>query len=530
MDLQFDNSALDSSHSCGYREAYEALQDFFKDQIAQLQDQLDSHKAEINQLKKSKFGRRSESLPREKPDKPELTDEEKLEKREKSDEKRAATRKKRKELPARHFVVEIPANQRDCPSCEKPMNRWQKYATSVTFVFVPGHFEQRLYHREVLSCHCSNGIVKAPPPRRPFQGGQKFDAGIVADLIVRKCADSMPLFRLVKAYRRQNMTISESTLGRIFQEAGLHLKIVWQHLCRRIAAQELVLADETPVKLTDHPKREAGKCKLGYMWVFLAPDIKSFVYIFNVSRSSETPVQILGGTTGTLVVDGYSGYNTVTTPDTRTRAGCNIHARRKFIEIEGTFKKEAQAVRDFYKRIYAIEHRAKEEKLVGTAKHLELRQTLSAPVMEEFKEWLKETRKLYLPTSALVKKAIHYTENQWEALTRFLTDPKIPPDNNLSEQKMRSIALGRKNWLFLGNEGAGEVSAILHTLVLNCEAHGVNPQAYLTDLVMQDPATLRERVCEFLPSTWKPPDGFTAGNYPLYSEEYLVTEIQKPPS
>ncbi|MDF1665751.1 MAG: transposase [Planctomycetota bacterium] len=134
----------------------------------------------------------------------------------------------------------------------------------------------------------------------------------------------------------------------------------------------------------------------------------------------------------------------------------------------------------------------------------------------------------YLPKSS-IRGAIDYTLNQWDALTHFLTDAKAPHDKNWSEQKMRSIAIGRKHGLFIGNEKAGAHLAILHVLVLNCVALDVNPQEYLTDLVMRDPAELRENVDSYLPSTWKPPDGYIPGDYPLFPEEYLVTEIHEDP-
>ncbi|MDF1665750.1 MAG: transposase [Planctomycetota bacterium] len=176
----------------------------------------------------------------------------------------------------------------------------------MVFAFVSGHFERRVYKREAISCAYQEFMAKTPAPCRPFQGGQKFDVGIVADLIVRKCADSMPLHRLRKAYRRQKIAISESGLARIFLEESQHLKIVWERIRKLLAKQELVLAGEIPVNLTNDPDRVEGKCKLGYMWVFLAPEILLFAYFFNVSRSSQTPAQILGGSKGTLVVDVYA--------------------------------------------------------------------------------------------------------------------------------------------------------------------------------------------------------------------------------
>lgn len=531
MSLLFDESALDSRHNCGYRQAYEALKDLFRDELAELKVQFQSEISElqnkVNELQAKHTARRSESNPHKKP-KPELSEQEKAEKRRKSDEKRRESRNKRKSLPDSHYHVELPSDQRRCLGCDKDMKSWKKHATSTVYVFIPGHFEKRVYHREVLSCDKCSFIVKAPPPKRPFQGGQQFDAGLVADVVVAKCANATPLYRIRKAYRRQNMVISESSLQRLFKEAGLHLKVVWQRIHEIVASQELVQADETPVKMTQHKDRKEGQCKTGFMWAFLAPDIDAFAFVYSASRSRETPVKILGASKGTLVVDGYAGYNSVTTPETRQRVGCNIHARRKFLALKNTYKKEAEAAREFYNRLYRIEHLAKDRGILGTVEHLKLRQTQSAPIMAELKTWLEKTKKGQLRKSSLTK-AINYTLNQWGPLTEFLKDAKLPLDNNRSEQRMRHMALGRKNWLFFGNEEAGQLSAVLHTLVLNCEPHGVNPQDYLTDLVMQDPAELRENVDAYLPWNWKPPDGYRPGHYPLFSEEYLVTEVSEPP-
>jgi transposase len=213
---------------------------------------------------------------------------------------------------------------------------------------------------------------------------------------------------------------------------------------------------------------------------------------------------VLGDTLGKLVVDGYSGYNKVTVPGGRERAGCLAHLCRKFFEAQSTAPEAAKTAMDYILDVYRIERAALEANLLGTPEHLEMRQTQSRAVMEAFKAWLDLEQARQLPKSP-IGEAIGYALGQWDALTLFLTDPHLPIDNNASERALRVAALGRKNFLFVGHDEAGENLAGLYSLIATCEANEVNPVHYLADVLLRVQTHPASRIDEILPHNWSPP-------------------------
>jgi transposase len=309
-----------------------------------------------------------------------------------------------------------------------------------------------------------------------------------------KCGDSLPLHRLAKQYSRLGMPLSRSTLCDLFHAAAERLEPLSKRLLERIAAAEVVQADETPIKMQSPNQK-------GYLWTFL--DGGLIGYRFSQGRSGDTPKKVLGGTQGTLVVDAYTGYNRVTDADGRIRAGCLAHARRKFFEALPTAPTEGARALELIRDVYRIEHAAKERGIVRTKEHLQLRQSESRPAMDRFHSWLLEQKGLHPPKSPLGA-AIQYTLNQWEPLTRFLEDARVPVDNNASERALRIAALGRKNFLFVGHQEAGEHLAGLYSLVSTCDAHDVDPVAYLRDVLLRLGTHPASRIDELLPDRWVP--------------------------
>jgi transposase len=221
-------------------------------------------------------------------------------------------------------------------------------------------------------------------------------------------------------------------------------------------------------------------------------------------RSGETPVKVLADTIGKLLVDGYSGYNKVTLPGGRERAGCLAHLRRKFFEAQAAAPEAAKRAMDFILEVYKIERAALDNDLLGTSEHLQMRQTASRAVMGEFKAWLDQEQGRHPPRGPMGQ-AIGYALGQWDALTLFLTDAHLPIDNNASERALRVAALGRKNFLFVGTDEAGENLAGLYSLIATCEANGVNPVEYLGDVLIRVQTHPASRVDELLPHNWTPP-------------------------
>jgi transposase len=266
---------------------------------------------------------------------------------------------------------------------------------------------------------------------------------------------------------------------------------------------EIVLADETTMRVL-----AKKKTRTAWIWSFIARDQAEkeiIAYVYSKSRSGETPVRVLADTIGKLLVDGYSAYNKVTVPGGRERAGCMAHLRRKFFEAQSAAPEAARKAMDFILEIYKVERAALDSEILGAAEHLALRQAHSKPVMEEFRAWLEAERPRHLPNGPMGE-AIRYALNQWDALTLFLSDAHLPVDNNASENALRIGALGRKNFLFVGHDAAGENLAALYSLIATCEVNGVNPVEYIADVLMRVQSHPASRIDELLPHNWTPPE------------------------
>lgn len=418
------------------------------------------------------------------------------------EERRAEARRKRQEravakskLISETVELKVPDEQRKCPHCQSAdLRNVGDGKPSTVIEYVPGYFRRRVFRRETLSCRCGQYIVNAPAPERTTDKTQ-YGPGFIAHLIVSKCGDSIPLYRLEKQYRRLGIPISRSTMTDLFHRHAELLAPLPARLLERVRSSELVLGDETSIKML-------GSSKRAYLWTFIADTL--IAYRFSVDRSGDTPKEVLGGTQGTLVVDGYTGYNRVTQVDGRRRAGCLAHARRKlFAAMEG--EPEAREALDMIRDLYLVEHAAEERGILGTSEHRALRQAESAPIMDKLKSWLEARQGLHPPKSKLGI-AIRYALRQWSALTVFLDDPTVPLDNNRSEGALRVVALGRKNFLFVGHEDAGDNIAGLYSLVATCEANGVNPIDYLRDVLLRISTHPADRIDELLPDRWKPAD------------------------
>ena len=229
----------------------------------------------------------------------------------------------------------------------------------------------------------------------------------------------------------------------------------------------------------------------------------TIVYVFSPSRSGETPCAVLGASKGTLVVDAYTGYNQVTKPADRERAGCLAHGRREVFDAK-KYAPSMQVALDLILDLYKVEHDAKAAGIVGTAAHGTLRRERSAPIMDKLHLWLTAKKPLHLPQSP-AGKAVGYMLNQWEHFKVFLGNPKVPLDNNASERALRVVARGRDSYLFVGNDEAGRNLATLLTLVQSAQACGKNPRDYLADLIVRLPDHKMSRISELMPQNWLSP-------------------------
>jgi transposase len=369
------------------------------------------------------------------------------------------------------------------------------------YELVPAHVERQLHVQEKLRCRCGETILTADTPPKVFDR-TRFGPIFMAQVVVSKCADSIPLYRQAKAYRRVGVPVDDSTLGDLFHRTAETAAPLYTRLLELIPEIEIVLADETTMRVL-----AKKKTRTAWIWDFIARDQAGkeiIAYVFSKTRSGETPVRVLADTMGKLLVDGYSAYNKVTVPGGRERAGCLAHLRRKFFEAQSAAPDAARKAMDFILEVYKVERAALDEEILGTPEHLAMRQSRSRAVMEEFRAWLDAERPRHLPNGPMGE-AIRYAVNQWDALTLFLSDAHLPVDNNASERALRICALGRKNFLFVGHDEAGENLAGLYSLIATCEVNGVNPVEYLADVLLRVQTHPASRIDELLPHNWSPP-------------------------
>ena len=476
---------LPQDHFCPWREEAEEL----RQKLGAVEDRLAA-------LERHLFGKKSEKMP---PLSREIGKTPTRAETQKTRAERAAAKEK---LPTETIEHKVPDTERQCPACHieaKPAGTKQ----SDEIEYVPGYFRRRLHRRETLACTCGAYIVTAPAPPRIDRC--KYGRGFVAHLVVQKCGDSIPIYRIEKQFKRAGIPMSRSTMTELFHRAGELVAPIAARILALVAASAVVLADETTLPmLKTIEKDEKGnlkeKPKRTYLWTFVSGNFVA--YRFSASRSGATPRAVLGGTTGTLVVDAYTGYNAVTGVDGRTRAGCLAHARRKFFDARAAHPDADEAL-DAIRDVYRVEHEAKERGVARTAEHLAMRQTRSKPILDKLYAWLVERRDSYLPKSGMGA-AVRYALDNWTELTRFLDDVHVPPDNNRSEAALRVAALGRKNFLFVGHEDAGANVAALYTVVGTCEAHGVNPFEYLRDVLVRVSSHPAANIDALLPHRWTP--------------------------
>ncbi|WP_237078900.1 IS66 family transposase [Myxococcus xanthus] len=406
---------LPLEHHCPWREEAE-----------ELRERLTSLEARVEKLTRSVFGKKSEKLP---------PVEEELRRNAPADTEQAAAAalKRRREraevkkaLPSRTVLHPVPEELRRCPRCQgtdfTPLGPGR---ASVLYEYVPGYFEKQVHVRQTLLCACAEGVITAEgPPRVAEKTG--YGPGLIAQLVTAKCADSMPLYRLEKSLARDGVPVARSTLTDLFHRAATELAPITECLLARVAEQEVVQGDETPMKV-----QAPEKTRTGYLWTFLAEEDTTqdalIAYCFSPTRAGTTPAEVLGGTQGALVVDAYTGYNRVTTPEGRTRVGCWAHVRRRF--FEALPNPAAQEALRLILALYRVEAAVKEAGLTRTATHLALRQAQSAAAPEALHAWLEQNKPLHPPRGPLGG-AIAYALSQWDALTRFIEDVRLPLDNN----------------------------------------------------------------------------------------------------
>jgi transposase len=431
--------------------------------------------------------------------------------------KAPSRRPRRRALPEHLERVEHRHEPQDttCPNleCGRPMHRVGE-DVSEKLDIVPAKF---FVHRHIYgkwACRCCQQIRQEPAEPDVVDGGIPA-SGLVAHTLISRFVDHLPYYRQEPINARSGVHTPRSTLAAWGGAGGAKLEPLYEAHRRFILSCRVLHADETPVPLLDPG---SGKTKKAFVWAWARSHHDphpGVIYEFCLGRGSQYPVAFLGGKgppcpeppwNGTLITDQYAGYNAVLDAKVypqRRSAACAAHARRYFEELSrGGNSASAVATEALQRwaRIYRAEA-AFAEMDHDNRRHA--RQQLSKPLWDEFKVWLKLQRTQVIDGSKIAG-AIDYCLNAWKALTLHLDDGTVVIDNNLVERQIKPWKLGAKNWLFVGSEMAGQRAAVVMSLVQSAKLNGLDPWAYLRDVLARIHAHPSHRLDELLPHRWRP--------------------------
>ena len=410
---------------------------------------------------------------------------------------------KREALPAHLPRVDQRFEPEDtrCPTpeCGQPMVRVGE-DTSERLDIVPAQFFVQRQIRGKWACKCCQLLVQEPAAPQVFDNALP-TPGLQAHAAVSRFVDHIPYYRQEQINARSGVLTPRSTLAAWGGQTGVQLAPLFDAHRAFVLGSRVVHADETPIALLDPG---GGKTKKAYMWAYargaFEPD-PGVVFDFCAGRGGQYPCAFLKGWAGTLVVDAYSGYDAVLSLDGRSTAYCLAHARRKFDEL---LKANASVVAgQAIQRIAWLYRIEADAKALTAEQRLQMRQERSQPLWEEMHVWLQLER-TRVPDGSAIAKAIDYSLNHWVGLGRFLRDGDVPIDNNHVENRIRPWALGRRNWLFIGSQLAGERAAVVMSLLQSAKLNGHEPWAYLKDVLTRLPMQLNSRIGELLPHKWQP--------------------------
>ena len=366
--------------------------------------------------------------------------------------------------------------------------------------YQPGVFRVQRHIRGKWVCAQCQTLIQAPVEAHIIDKGIA-TTGLLAQVLVAKFADHLPLYRQEAIFGRAGVAIPRSTLGAWVGSCGVQLQPLVDALKADILSHSVIHADETPVQML---KPGTGKTHRAYLWAYAAgafEDTKAVVYDFCDSRAGEHAKLFLGDWRGSLVCDDFSGYKQLMTQGV-TEVGCLAHARRKFFDLHASNKSQiAHSALEQIARVYEIEREVKE---LDPDARRRIRQEKSKPLLDALHQWMILNRQKITDGSATAK-ALDYSLRRWGPLTRFLYDGQLPVDNNHIENQIRPIAIGRNNWLFAGSLRAGRRAAAVMSLIQSAKLNGHDPYAYLKDVLNRLPTQRNSMIGELLPHRWQPP-------------------------
>ena len=403
---------------------------------------------------------------------------------------------------------ELTQAERLCPECGSERQEIGVESTA-QYDFKPAEVFVVEHQRVKYACKCCQGEVAiAAKPAAPIERGLP-GPGLLAQIVVDKYQDHLPLYRSEARFARLGVTLPRSTMSDWMAAAAERLTPLHLLLAQLVLQSKVLHTDDTTVPVRDETR---STNRYGRLWDYIGDaEHPGVVFDYTPTHVRDGPAAFLKDFKGFLQADAYGGYDGIYTSSNGTiiEVACWAHARKKFADAQNSDPERALAAKAWVRQLYDVEDEAKAEvarlKLAGAdaaAVFLRLRQEKARPVLESFHEWLRAQQTAVLPKSPLAA-AIKYVFNQWEALKRYTSDGDLHIDNNISERTLKLIGIGRNNWLFVGSDKGGDTAAVLFSFTATCKHLGIDTFAYLRDVLERLPAQPAERLDELLPHRWQ---------------------------
>ncbi len=467
---------------------------------------LASYKHQLEELRRLVFGVKSERfIASENPNQLSLFDGEQL--TEKADEPTQSItyqRKQKKENKQQPIRALLPAHlprQEEIIEPEGLTQEAKKIGEEITEILehIPGKLFVRRIIRPKYVQNESQGVKIAELPSLPIPKGNA-GPGLLAYLQVSKFVDHLPFYRQIQMFKREKIEIAESTLNNWFKASCNLLEPLYDELVKQTKVQSYIQADESPIDVLS--KNKPGSTHTGYYWVYHAPLEKMAVFDYRPSRSGEGVRDFLSHFKGTLQTDGYAGYDQLSKDKDIVHLSCMAHARRYFEKALDNDRQTAEYALKTIQSLYAIERKAKTEGFTNPQIQ-KLRQQEALPILHTWKTWLDNQQQKTTPKSP-IGKAVNYTLGLWSRFIRYVENGDWEIDNNLIENLIRPLALGRKNYLFAGSHNGAKRAAMMYSFFATCKLNEVNPHSWLKDVLEKIPDTKISQLNHLLPQNWKP--------------------------